>query len=175
MVLQSKLQYKQTMSTTKTIGLDALTTIREASGEVKKNPDGTCYGALDLTTDNGNISLTLEQFDAIYRGFVTCWPAVSPLKAKVAATNREATKAIKDKQREDAKEAKRKEREAAKQKREEERTAAKKAKEDAAAKAKADREAKAKAEAEAKAKADKEKAKKAADAKAKADKATAKK
>lgn len=154
-----------------TIGLDALTTIKSATGKVVKHDDGTCSGMLTLDTDAGKLELTLDQFDAIYRGFVNCWPAITPLKRQIIETNREAVKVIKQKEREDAKAKKKAEREEARKKREAEREAVKKAKEEAAAKAKAEAEAKRKADAEAKQKADMEKAK----AAAKAAKAPAKK
>lgn len=154
-----------------TVSLEALTSITGASGEIDKGPDDKTIGVLTLETGAGEVSITVAQFDAIYKGMVNCWPAVKPLKDKVITAQREETKAAKEAEREATKAAKKAEKEAAKKARDEE-AAKKKAEKEA--KAKADKEAKEKAEKEAaakKAKEDKEKAKKAADEKAKKDKA----
>lgn len=161
------------MSRAKTIGLDALTSISGASGKTSKE-DGKTIGVLTLDTAAGNVEMTLADFDAIYRGFVTCWPAVKPLKEKVIAATREETKAAKDKEREQAKADKEKQKAEAKAKREQEIADRKAAKEKEKADAKAKRDQEAKDRAEKKKKEDMEKAKKAADEKAKKDKEAAK-
>lgn len=118
-----------------------LAAIKSAKGKLKVEGN-LASGALTLDTEHGDLELTLAEFDAIYAGFVRCWPTIRPLKEQVNAKQRELA--------EEERKAKKAEREAA---REEEKAKAKEAREAAAAKRKADKEAKAKA-ANAKMKAD---------------------
>ena len=97
-----------------------LTSIISASGKVQKQ-DGKSVGILTLTTEHGDVSMTLADFDNIYRGMVKCWPTIKPLKEEVIVANRAEVAA----------------------EREELKVTAKAEKEKAKAKAKADREAKA--------------------------------
>jgi len=153
------------------INLGALASIKSATGRIIKGKDGRTAGELTLTTEQGEIKLTLATFDDIYRGMVNCWPVISPLKAKVVEANRKEITEAKAAEREAEKAKQRAEREAAVRKRKEEqeliRAEREQAKKDAAekkAKEAADKLA-------AKKKADATKLKKAADAKAKKDKA----
>jgi hypothetical protein len=158
------------MSNGKTISLGALTSIDSATAHIIKK-DGLSVGELTLTTKEGPITMSLTEFDNIYRGFVKCWPGIKPVKDKIIEASRVETKVAKDAERE-AEKAKvvqaRVEAKAAKDKVKADAKAAKdKAKADAkATKDKADAEALA-----AKKKADAAKLKLAADAKNKKDKA----
>ena len=167
----------------KQISLLALTSIISATGriateEVKvegvEKPQKRTYGILNLETEDGKVELRLDQFDAIYKGFVNVWPGISSVKAQIIEANRAETKATKDAIKADKEAALKAEKEAAAKKREEDRAKAKADKDAAAAKAKKEREdaaAKAKKDKEA---ADAKKLKAAADSKAKKDAAAKK-
>lgn len=162
----------------KQIALAALTSIKSAVGKVlteKVTIDGLkdqqtrTYGVLSLDTEAGKVEIRLDEFDAIYKGFVNVWPAISGIKNQIIEANRTETKATKDAIKADKDATAKAEKDKAKAEREAKAKADKDAKE---AKAKADKEAKdakAKADKEAKEKADKAQVKKAADAKAKKD------
>jgi hypothetical protein len=135
-----------------------LTTIESATGKMTIE-DGVAQGNLTLKTESGSVELTLAEFDAIYAGFVRCWPAVKPLKEQVIAKQRElvakdkeAKAAARDAAREQEKATRKAEREAAAAKRKAERDAAKAASKAKAAKAAAAAKAKAKAKAKGKGK-----------------------
>lgn len=169
------------MSKEKTISLEALTSFTGATGKLVKD-NGNVLGQLAVQTGDGEISMTLAQWDAMYAGFVRCWPSIKPLKDKVIAGQRVAAAEEKEKERAKriaekaaAVEARKAERVAANAAKAAEKTKVAAEKAEAAAKAKAAKLAKDIAAKEAKAKAAKE-AKDKADkaAKAKADAAKAK-
>jgi len=151
--------------------LAVLLAFNAAEGSVTTDAKtGIATGNLKLTAeDGGELSVTTDQFDTIYRNMVRVWPVIKPLKEQVIELNRAGTIAAKVKAKEDAAILKAEAKEKAKQERLNKLAAEKQAKADAkAAAAKAKEDAKV-AAAEEKKKADAAKAKLAADAKAKAD------
>jgi len=135
----------------------ALASIESATAKVQ-GTGKDAVGILTLKTEQGDINLTLTQFDSIYRGMVKCWPVIKPVKDKLIEQVREGTKAASKAAREAALTAKREAKEKAKADRLKAVADAKAARDEAKEKAKAEKVA-------AKEKADKEKA----DAKKKAD------
>lgn len=74
-----------------------LATIMSASGRIipgvpSKNgtPATPPHGELTLETEGGPIVMTCDDFDNIYRGFVSCWPTVKPLKNQLVLEGRQA-------------------------------------------------------------------------------------
>src|SRR5882672_4042556 len=143
---------QQSMSNDK-ISIAQLTSIESATGKIAE-VDGKTTGILSIQTGAGEIEMTLDEWDALYRGTVKVWPGLSPLKAKVVAARRNETKLAKEQERKAEADRKAGEKAAAKKTRADKLAAAKDAKVD-----------KEKAAAEAKKKADTAKAAKAASAK----------
>lgn len=96
-----------------------LTQISEAKGKVNRD-NGDITGILTLkTVDGEDVEMTVDEFDAIYRGMVKCWPVVKPLKEEVRLAKFEALKdqrAAEKEEKEKQKAKERKEREDAKAK-----------------------------------------------------------
>ena len=82
-----------------------LSNINSAHGKVTKR-DGKTVGVLVLDTAHGSLDLDLADFDAIYRGFVKCWPTIKPLKEQVILANRAEVAEAKQEERDAAKKAK---------------------------------------------------------------------
>lgn len=148
---------------------------------IEETKDGP-VGMVTLGSDDGDMDISLAEFDDMYRGFVRLWPVIKPVKTEMLTQQREHAveqrQSIKAKQQADRKAEREKEkaerdanREAEKAKKLKEREA--KAKEREATKAKKEKEKAAIATAKAKA-AEKAKRDAAKAAKAKKSKATKK-
>lgn len=72
--------------------LAKLCAITGASGELHGVGEDI-KGILTLQTSTGELQVSLDQFDAIYGGFVRCWPTIKPLKDQITIARREAKKA----------------------------------------------------------------------------------
>lgn len=69
--------------------LNALCSIKSAKGDVRE--DGEVIAAtLTLITGEGQVEMTLDQWNDLYSGFVRCWPAVKPVKDRVIKLRFEA-------------------------------------------------------------------------------------
>lgn len=73
-----------------------LATIQSATYEITNPEAPTREGTLiTIQCEGGEVVVSLAQFDAIYAGFVRCWPTIRPAKTELAlimATNAKAAR-----------------------------------------------------------------------------------
>lgn len=111
---------KQTSHNIDTKAIILLTSIIDASADViyidkdgkeTSAGNGAPQARLTLNTAEGEVKMALTSFDAIYKGFVKCWPVIKPVKDLVLTEEREYLKASRAEAREAEAAAKKAERE----------------------------------------------------------------
>jgi hypothetical protein len=88
------------MKTTLEIGI--LAALESCTGSISGDGENTKAVLTMEAIDGSTFEMDLDTFDAIYRGFVKCWPTVKPLKGELA----KARSAARDTARDEEKEAK---------------------------------------------------------------------